>query len=214
MVIYEKLRPEHSSAVTKGSKICKIKIPSRRVNIKDVNFSNSIEHFEIKVANLWSRLSSSPSDPDVKKEKKSVSFSNEKDVRQIPPLSTMSNSTIADCWFSPEDIETMKWEGQFLMYFEERGESEYIDHDSDSIRGLENVTEKGASQLLENRQYGYDAVLNEQKRQRREGIEDQLIIAQLYEASSKKIVDIALEIAKEDENVAHCLSQAHYQRHR
>lgn len=132
--------------------------------------------------------------------RKSVSFSLRKRIRKIHYLCSASNENVEDFWFRPNDIAVIKTSAKKMASLLDKG----VDHteEVESTRGLEHMGKDGALARLVHKRCAYDAVFNEQRRQKKDSVEDPHLIAQLYQDSNKKCVDIALKKAELDEKVA------------
>ena len=103
-----------------------------------------------------------------------------KEIHHINDLKEMTN--VNDVWYSDAEYTAMRSECQRLVSRWNRGR--VIDEHEQSLRGLEDLTALGESQLKRNVFQATQAVLHEQWIQRVEGVNDPGCLADLYFLSS------------------------------
>jgi len=132
--------------------------------------------------------------------KRSVSFAENKRIRQIPALSDMSKRQINDVYYSDEEFEIMKDSCvRVLRKIVFRQYKYDIDGLDSEWRGLEKKTREGSDQRKANRDWALLAVLNEQKKQRKHpSLADVEKIAQKYRQACEHCKEIALQVAAHD----------------
>eukprot|EP00934_Nitzschia_sp_Nitz4_P007697 Nitzschia sp. Nitz4//scaffold69_size99277//24333//24875//NITZ4_004624-RA/size99277-processed-gene-0.76-mRNA-1//-1//CDS//3329556688//7687//frame0 len=129
--------------------------------------------------------------PQHKQTKKAITFAPRVAVRFIPKVSTQRRQNI---WYSPEEMREIRkecsltllcLESESLDYFVE-GETPILE-----VRGLENKTKTGKRKSALVRHKAKLLVLDEQYRQRQEGIRDDSAISQAYLEGSQRAASVA-----------------------
>ena len=101
--------------------------------------------------------------------RKNVSFFEMAEVYEVLHINDYTDLEKESCWFSAEDIRIIRKEARTAIALLEKGE--LVDDDSLGYtgRGLEHHTRENARQRMQTRCAVWDAVLDEQERQTREG---------------------------------------------
>ena len=141
-----------------------------------------------------------------------------KKVRVQPTLHVrdFTKSELQTTWYSQEEIATIRQRTKDMMKMLQQAQESHKlgnKHQEDiinkyCIRGLEHRTRKGMKAKATSRMMGWDAVLNEQARQkefgfggfRSSGGGGEESIAHLYKQTTAFAIEMALQRAKEDED--------------
>lgn len=112
-----------------------------------------------------------------KKAYKSLAFSAENEVFEIPHINDFTDDDIAATWYDAEDYAEIKADYQCVIFMMESGERISDEH---TTRGLEYRTQQGAWDRYENKRDAYNAVLDEQDRHWKKDIDDPEAIRRVY----------------------------------
>ena len=105
-----------------------------------------------------------------------VHFSDQMEVHAPKHLDSMLPEEVASLWFSKQDYKVMKSVDQMIIKSMANGSPQ----SHDCLRGLESMTPEGAMAKRNITVEAVCAVLEEQKRQRSEGIRNSAQIAAIY----------------------------------
>lgn len=128
--------------------------------------------------------------------KKTVSFAETNDIREIEKTSDLSEEVIADLWWSANDYHEIRKEYEFVLFLLDTEKS--VREDEHSSRGLLHRTEAGAWALYENQRNARNAVLIQQDLQRRKKVNDPHEIAKAYVREVTKTREKAVQQAAAD----------------
>jgi hypothetical protein len=135
---------------------------------------------------------------DPVKRRRSITFDNDVDVQKIEPIKFLGGNGkdgSKSLWFQENEYETIKMKTLALL--------DRVDHDSGIIdgkkyctRGLEKFMTPEASEVKKHQ--AWDAVLNEQFLQRKDGENDEETLANIYRYSTKRSQSEASKRANQD----------------
>ena len=124
------------------------------------------------------------------------------DVCIIPPVTDMTPHEIASAWFSRADSAIIR--DSLLESISRLNNGEYFNETTDSARGLEFFTYKGALKREYNKLRIRRSVLEEQERQKDAGVCDADKLALVASACVGDCTEYALSLAEEDEDYVLC----------
>ncbi|CAJ1967660.1 unnamed protein product [Cylindrotheca closterium] len=127
-----------------------------------------------------------------------IRFSDYNAIQEIPCISDMEASEIADVWYSHQFFATMEAECRELSRSAKSGRIE-VSNDI-CLRGLEEKLHESQKKI--NRRESIGAIVDEQGAQFGYGEESAEIIAQVYHAFAAHCNDEAVEMARQDETIA------------
>lgn len=137
-----------------------------------------------------------PSQDKVRKQR-SISFCNDVKVRSVNSFTDMDGLS-DELWFKDEDYEGMvKSSMEIVDKVKESEEMKDTSEHEEDARGLEKFIE--ADQVLENKYWAWDTVLDEQETQREMGYWNDDMIAEAYQSSTADAAKAAAERAKRDQ---------------
>jgi hypothetical protein len=116
----------------------------------------------------------------------------------IPHICDLDDEEVAAVWYEKKGYEAIK--SNIIPTLRKMIKREKIEENNKyCVRGLEYLTLKGAKQRQQNKRQAVTAVLNEQKRQRDEGLQDDELLAKTFRDTSYHCQDEACAIGLEDE---------------
>ena len=134
----------------------------------------------------------------MRKTRTSIRFSDNVDTQEIPCISDMETSEIADVWYIDHDFATMKAECTQLAKSVISGR---IQFSADiCLRGLEEKLHRSQKKI--NRSEAIGAVLDEQDAQFGYGEQNPEMIAHVYHEFAAHCLDEAVELALRDQETA------------
>ena len=128
---------------------------------------------------------------------KSVKFTEENDIFEIPHLDDIPDSVVESIWYSSREYSEIKAAYQLTIFMMESGEK--ITGNEHTTRGLEYRTQEGAWARYENKRDAYNAVLDEQDRQWKVDKDDFDKLREIYLEHSTKCAQAAVVRALQDE---------------
>ena len=155
----------------------------------------------------------SPPPSSSTKTQRSITFNETVRVQPTLHVRDFTKSELRTTWYSQEEIASIRQQTKDMMKMLQRAqESQKLGNkhrqediiNKYCIRGLEHRTRKGMKAKATSRMMGWDAVLNEQERQKEFGVggrqhHDEESIAHLYKQTTTYAIAMALQRAKEDE---------------
>ena len=135
-------------------------------------------------------MSSPPKTSQQKSQRRSVKFDDNVVVQNIPGLESFSSDHWVEIWYSPSELDQTHAECQETVRRMQNGEPVPDDDDEFTRRGLEYMTPSGFD-IAKLTMDGVRLVLEEQARQRKEGISDSILIAEALAPLSKHRLRIA-----------------------
>jgi hypothetical protein len=116
----------------------------------------------------------------------------------IPHISDLDDEEVAAVWYEKKGYDAIK--SKTISTLRKMMKREEIEENNrHCVRGLEYLTLKGAQQRQHNKRQAVTAVLNEQKRQRDEGLQDDELLSEAFRNASSHCQDAACAIGLEDE---------------
>ncbi|CAJ1957236.1 unnamed protein product [Cylindrotheca closterium] len=132
------------------------------------------------------------------KTRTSIRFSDNVDTQEIPCISDMETSEVADVWYTHHDFATMKAECRQLAKSFVSGR---IQLSADiCLRGLEEKLHRNQKKI--NRSEAIGAVLDEQDAQFGHGEQNHEVIAHVYHEFAAHCLDEAVDLALRDQETA------------
>jgi hypothetical protein len=122
-------------------------------------------------------------------------------VRECLHINNFTDDEVYNSWYKKQDFQKMKIGMNFILQKISNG-SWTGETENETARGLEYRTREGATKRKVNKLNGLMAVLDEQERQWRGGMDDTEAIASAYIAvSSKSLLEVRLLAAKDETEV-------------
>lgn len=140
-----------------------------------------------------------PNTKDIPLSPKSVRFTEENEVLEIPHLDDIPDSDVEAIWYSAKEYSDIKASYQLTIFMMESGEKISSDNCEHTTRGLEYRTQEGAWARYENKRDAYNAVLDEQDRQWKVDKDDFEKLREIYLSHSTKCAQAAVVRALQDE---------------
>ncbi|KAL7570359.1 hypothetical protein ACA910_017199 [Epithemia clementina (nom. ined.)] len=130
---------------------------------------------------------------------KSVRFTEENEILEIPHLDDIPDSDVEAIWYSAKEYSDIKSSYQLTIFMMESGEKISKEDTEHTTRGLEYRTQEGAWARYENKRDAYNAVLDEQDRQWKVDKDDFDKLREIYLEHSTKCAQAAVVRALQDE---------------
>lgn len=131
-----------------------------------------------------------------------VRFAQEDEIFDHLHINDFTEDDINATWFRPDEFRQMRSQIQQSVSEIEEQDGQGVDTDTLTMRGLEFRTIEGGMKRSFHKREAYAAVLEEQTRQRRYGLENLERIAAAYQIVSYKCLGMALLRAVQDEQDA------------
>ena len=129
--------------------------------------------------------------------KRAVSFAPTARQQRIRHIHDYSAEEIRDCWYQKADFDRIQASIRYSLTMME-GCHLYEQDEDLCLRGTESLSAQGANRRMYNRKASRCAVLEEQERQKKQGINDPELIAQTYADASRPCRTAAYAIGQAD----------------